>query len=134
MLHNEGTRPRLAWPAVRSAAMQQQSLPLQEVAAALKQRHPTTPAQQAARQIYLNQPLSFVANGGQTNSRVKFLAQGSGYNLFLTADEAVLSLHKKAGARLKDARQEPKASAVRLLPSSPENAAVLRLKLVGANS
>jgi len=134
VLHNEGTRPRLAWPAVRSAAMQQQSLPLQEVAAALKQRHPTTPAQQAARQIYLNQPLSFVANGGQTNSRVKFLAQGSGYNLFLTADEAVLSLHKKAGARLKDARQEPKASAVRLLPSSPENAAVLRLKLVGANS
>ncbi len=54
-------------------------------------------------------PLSFEANQGQTDSRVKFLSRGRGYALFLTATEAVLSL--KRG-------QAP---------------AVLRMRLVGAN-
>src|SRR5688572_24107820 len=35
-------------------------------------------------------PLSFEENQGQTDSRVKFIARGSGYTLFLTATEAVL--------------------------------------------
>ena len=35
-------------------------------------------------------PLSFEPNQGQTDSQVKFLARGSGYALFLTANEAVL--------------------------------------------
>jgi uncharacterized repeat protein (TIGR01451 family) len=34
----------------------------------------------------------FETNQGQTDSRVKFLAHGSGYGLFLTSDEAVLAL------------------------------------------
>jgi uncharacterized protein DUF1905 len=37
-------------------------------------------------------PLSFEANQGQTNTRVKFLSRGAGYTLFLTGDEAVLKL------------------------------------------
>ena len=37
-------------------------------------------------------PLIFESNQGQTDSRVKFLARGSGYGLFLTANEAVLKL------------------------------------------
>jgi len=37
-------------------------------------------------------PLSFEINRGQTDSRVKFLARGQGYGLFLTSREAVLSL------------------------------------------
>ena len=37
-------------------------------------------------------PLSFEANQGQTDARVKFLARGPGYAVFLTADEAVLTL------------------------------------------
>ena len=37
-------------------------------------------------------PLRFEANQGQTDARVRFLARGSGYTIFLTADEAVLSL------------------------------------------
>ena len=36
--------------------------------------------------------LSFEANQGQTDARVKFLSRGRGYTLFMTADEAVLSL------------------------------------------
>jgi hypothetical protein len=43
-------------------------------------------------------PLSFEANAGQTDSRVKFLSRGAGYTLFLTRDEAVLAL-KKSGVR-----------------------------------
>ena len=39
-------------------------------------------------------PLSFEANLGQTDARVRFLARGGGYTIFLTADEAVLALRK----------------------------------------
>ncbi|MGD1104782.1 MAG: hypothetical protein ABSA59_22280, partial [Terriglobia bacterium] len=41
-------------------------------------------------------PLSFEANRGQTDSRVRFLARGGGYTIFLTADEAVLALQKSS--------------------------------------
>jgi hypothetical protein len=51
---------------------------------------PAAPAGVAER--YGKLPLSFEANQGQTDARVKFLARGPGYALFLTADEAVLSL------------------------------------------
>jgi len=39
-------------------------------------------------------PLRFEANQGQADGRVKFLARGSGFSLFLTGREAVLSLRK----------------------------------------
>src|SRR5271157_2492498 len=39
-------------------------------------------------------PLSFEANQGQTDGRVKFLSRGRGYSLFLTGDEAVLTLER----------------------------------------
>src|SRR6267143_1264929 len=37
-------------------------------------------------------PLSFEANHGQSDGRVKFLSRNGGYMLFLTQDEAVLAL------------------------------------------
>ena len=67
--------------------------------------HPAAPnAATRARVIatYGKLPLRFEANHGQTNSQVKFLARGSGYTLFLTGDEAVLSL-QQAGARTQKA-------------------------------
>lgn len=42
------------------------------------------------RNAYSNLPLSFEENRGQTDARVKFLARGGGYSLFLTSTEAVL--------------------------------------------
>jgi hypothetical protein len=39
-------------------------------------------------------PLAFELNRGQTDSQVRFLARGQGYGLFLTSQEAVLSLRK----------------------------------------
>jgi len=43
-------------------------------------------------ETYGNLPLSFEANQGQTDKEVQFLARGSGYTIFLTGNEAVLSL------------------------------------------
>jgi hypothetical protein len=75
-------------------------------------------------------PLSFEENRGQTDARVKFLARGSGYALFLTPTEAVLKLraaspstrrkmpnHSPAGfssvrIRLKDANPAPKIAGI----------------------
>jgi len=41
---------------------------------------------------YAKLPLSFEANQGQTDARVKFLSRGPGYTLFLTGDEVALEL------------------------------------------
>ncbi len=60
-------------------------------------------------------PLFFEPNQGQTASAVRFLARGSGYGLFLTSDEAVLSLHRR------DANGKPSAGNV------------IRMRLEGAN-
>ena len=45
---------------------------------------------------YGNLPLSFVANAGQMDGRVRFMSRGSGYGIFLTRDDAVLSLSKRS--------------------------------------
>ena len=49
-----------------------------------------------AEKIYASLPLAFEANQGQTDPRVKFLSRGAGYTVFLTRDEAVLSLPTRA--------------------------------------
>jgi hypothetical protein len=41
-------------------------------------------------------PLSFEANSGQADRSVKFLSRGSGYRLYLTGNEAVLTLRRNA--------------------------------------
>ena len=48
-------------------------------------------------QTYSQLPLSFEANQGQTDKRVRFLARSRGYSLFLTGSEAVLMLQKRQG-------------------------------------
>jgi hypothetical protein len=40
-------------------------------------------------------PLAFEANQGQSDPRVKYLARGNGYKLFLTSSQAILSLAPK---------------------------------------
>ncbi len=90
-------------------------------------------AANASRKLAVNYgklPLSFETNDGQTDARVKFLARGKGYSLFLTSNEAVLALHTpdqqgRRGAAKVD-RSIPKAK------SSPSD--TLRMHLVGANA
>ena len=44
------------------------------------------------RNAFAATPLSFEPNQGQVDAQVKYLSRGDGYTLFLTNDEAVLSL------------------------------------------
>ncbi len=74
----------------------------------------TLASQSPAKTISL--PLFFEPNQGQTAPQVKFLARGAGYGLFLTADEAVLNLHRPSPA------------------PRPALSSVIRMKLDGANS
>src|SRR5438128_5786750 len=71
-------------------------------------------------------PLSFEANQGQTDPRVKFLSRGSGYTLFLTSDEAVLALRSRQSSVVSSQLQKPTDHGQRTTDS-------LRMKLVGAN-
>ena len=62
-------------------------------------------------------PFLFEANQGQTDRKVKFLARGNRYGLFLTADAAVLALRRPAGSD----------------PDSSPPDAVLSMELVDSN-
>ncbi|HET9407909.1 MAG TPA: hypothetical protein VFO39_11780 [Candidatus Sulfotelmatobacter sp.] len=75
-------------------------------------------------------PLAFEANQGQTDRQVKFLSRGAGYSLFLTSNEAVLSLREASG-------QSAATGKKRALPvptAAKEKSAVLRMKLIGVNA
>ncbi len=69
-------------------------------------------------------PLSFEANGGQTDPRVKFLSRGNGYTLFLTPGEAVLAVQRAAPLRPGERGSKPGTLCAQ---------AVLRMRLVGAD-
>jgi Calx-beta domain-containing protein/carboxypeptidase family protein/beta-propeller repeat-containing protein len=76
--------------------------------------------------------LSFEINHGQTDERVKFLSHGSGYDLFLTATDAVLALRKPHDGPI-DKFKRPTTSNAKPDPEVTEGA-VLRLRMIGANS
>jgi hypothetical protein len=105
-------------------------------------------------------PLSFEANQGQTDPRVRFLSRGPGYGLFLTGDEAVLVLRKPAAISTQPSANSRQLSVVSrpLHPTTdhqppatdafrppianrqstidnpePRTPALLRLRLMGAN-
>jgi hypothetical protein len=90
---------------------------------------PDLKTQAAIRESYSRLPLSFEANHGQTDSRVKFLSRGSGYTLFLTEDEAVFSLH---GSEARD-NTSPVGDQLHRNAVAPTETAVLRVKFVEAN-
>src|SRR5712664_67283 len=60
---------------------------------------PSPAAKQKVAEEYGKLPLSFEANHGQTDPKVKFLSRGPGYKLFLLPHEAVLMLQKERRAR-----------------------------------
>jgi hypothetical protein len=69
-----------------------------------------------------NLPMRFEANQGQTDPRVRYLARGSGYTLFLTDTEVTFALQRqKTKGRLPEAARRPVATDV------------VRMKLAGAN-
>ena len=56
---------------------------------------PDPAMQEKIAENYGKLPLSFEANHGQADGRVKFLSHTGGYTLFLTGDEAVLEMRGK---------------------------------------
>ncbi len=96
-------------------------------------------------------PLSFEENQGQVDEKVKYLARGKGYTLFLTETEAVLSLRNAASEKL-EVRSEKETPSVSPLRSGKRarvrgeatkdhnagkgesGTSVIRMKFAGANS
>ena len=100
---------------------------------------PSTPPDQAAQvkgaqqnaetrtrivENFAKLPLSFEINKGQMDEPVKFLSHGAGYDLFLTANEAVLRVHKPRPLQT----DKLKANA------DVREGTVLRLRMLGANT
>src|SRR5689334_6017439 len=52
-------------------------------------------------------PLSFELNKGQLDEAVKFTSHGAGYDLFLTANETVLRVHKPSTAKQTNKPNDP---------------------------
>src|SRR6266498_635741 len=96
---------------------------------------PDHAVQARVMEAYGGLPLSFEANRGQMDSNVKFFSRGSGYSIFITPAEAVLSL--SSGPRQETKGPEAGKNIAALNPpASPDGrqrSAVLRMKLFGAN-
>src|SRR3984957_14450098 len=78
-------------------------------------------------------PLSFEANRGQSDKQVKFLSRGHGYTLFLTNDQAVFGL-RRSGMKLADTHTVGFSPCACKPGAGDEQSAVLRMKLIGANT
>src|SRR2546428_392202 len=76
-------------------------------------------------------PMHFESNRGQTDGQVRFLARGSGYTLYLTPTEAVLSL-RKFDLKTERAHRRSRLHEVKS-KYSRMHSAVLRMKCVGAD-
>ncbi len=72
-------------------------------------------------------PLSFEPNQGQSDAVVRFLSHGDGYNLYLTAQEAVVVMKRPTS------RPAEPFGAKTVPPSEPRVPSVVRMELAGAN-
>ncbi|HEV7475165.1 MAG TPA: SBBP repeat-containing protein [Pyrinomonadaceae bacterium] len=83
----------------------------------------------------LSLPLFFEPNQGQTAPEVKFLAHGTDYGLFLTADEAVLKLHRpQASSQLTSQLTSQHISHLAIENAKRDSGSVIRMRLEGATS
>jgi hypothetical protein len=90
-------------------------------------REPDRATRSRISEAYGKTALSFQANRGQADRKVKFLARASGYDLFLTRTEAVLAL------RIADrTRRNADSLVANYKPPYPQSA-YIKIKLVGAN-
>jgi hypothetical protein len=114
--------------------------PLARGSAAMKGLSQPDPENQAKiQESYGKLPLSFEANQGQADSRVKFLTRTGAYSMFLTGDEAVLVLRQ---GKAKDKDKFPVETRLATSPAkansapTPERAteSILRMKLRNAKA
>src|SRR5262245_50833493 len=77
-------------------------------------------------------PMLFEANHDQTDARVRFIARGGGYALFLSDNEATLRLRKSNHGSNTASLDSPMSPMGLTNPITTESA-ILRMKLIGAN-
>ena len=82
--------------ALVSALLASASLPALSAEAASRSAKISATEQAQLAESYGRLPLSFEANAGQTDPHVRYIARGAGYGLYLTADQAVLALHRSS--------------------------------------
>jgi hypothetical protein len=82
-----------------------------------------------AREEYGKLPLSFIANDGQIDSRVKFISRGDGYSLFLTSSEAILALSKPQAGKKGATKDNTPSHHV-----MADQSCALSMKLIGAQT
>jgi hypothetical protein len=92
-------------------------------------------AQARILENYGKLPLSFEANHGQADSRVKFLSRTGAYTLFLTGDEAVMALSGRAAKKSSPQGLKPASLETSGAGSESGRSAggVLRMRLRNAN-
>jgi hypothetical protein len=101
--------------------------------AARKSAVPSSSAQkQNVRASMGSLPLAFEANQGQTDPQVKYLARANGYTLFLTADDAVFSLHSGSAANSPAIRASARNAKPAKVSSRPDS--VMHLHLLRGNA
>ena len=125
--------PGVSGPPVGSASDQLRDLllsPRGVEAAPTTLGKPTGATQARVEQTYGKLPLTFEANQGQTDTRVKFLSRGHGYTLFLTPTEAVFVFAKREATAKRDKLRDLKPE---LRQPEKVTQTVVRMKLVGAN-
>jgi uncharacterized repeat protein (TIGR01451 family) len=85
------------------------------------------------REVYGRLPIAFEDNAGQYDDKVKYSARGSGFQLFLTSDEAVLALNKPSTREHRRGHDPQVDQEAAEHSRATGSGAVLRMKLVGAN-
>lgn len=94
---------------------------------------------ESVRSAYAALPLQFEENLGQTDAAVRYLSRGSGYTVFLTADEVVYSLEKRVYSHGEanlpaDVRIDEDLKAMREGRMPEYQRHVIRMSLDGANA
>src|SRR5215472_15264086 len=80
-----------------------------------------------AKSVYAELPLAFEENVGQSPAQIKYLARGAGYGIFLTPQEAIVTLEQSRKGppteRLGGMLREPKSKGI----------SILQLQFIGSN-
>src|SRR6202521_83269 len=106
---------------------------LSAVPASTSSKLPRSNADPMVVEAYGKLPLRFEENQGQTNSEVRYVSHGSGYELFLTPQDAVLALRSLA-PQAKSARNRIVALRESRTARFAERSSAVGIHLEGANS
>jgi hypothetical protein len=111
-----------------------QSIASNHSAASVQAATPVSSAQKEdLTRAYVRLPLAFEANQGQTAAEVRYLAHGQGYQLFLTSQDAVLTLRQSAASAKSAKGGAPLATRAHRTRNVTAQTSVLRMHFEGAN-